>query len=184
MAWIKITAPEEAQGELALSYRRLGAPPARLDQVLLVHSQRPHTLDAHMALYRAVLHHPANTLDTALAEAIGVRVSLLNQCSYCVAHHSRGLERALGDPDLARFWLDVLNNCNLAEAFDGKQIAALEYAELLTRSPGALGAADVRMLRQAGWSDGEILEINQVAAYFSYANRTVLGLGASLDEEA
>jgi len=34
-------------------------------------------------------------------------------------------------------------------------------------------------LRQAGFSDGEILEINQVTAYFNYANRTVLGLGCS-----
>ena len=33
--------------------------------------------------------------------------------------------------------------------------------------------------RDAGVSDGEILEINQVVAYFAYANRTVLGLGCS-----
>ena len=37
----------------------------------------------------------------------------------------------------------------------------------------------VIQLRSAGFSDGEILEINQVAAYFNYANRTVLGLGCS-----
>ncbi len=36
-------------------------------------------------------------------------------------------------------------------------------------------------LRAAGYGDGEILEINQVAAYFSYANRTVLGLGCSTE---
>ena len=34
-------------------------------------------------------------------------------------------------------------------------------------------------MRQAGYSDGEILEINQVTAYFNYTNRTVLGLGCS-----
>jgi uncharacterized protein YciW len=36
-------------------------------------------------------------------------------------------------------------------------------------------------LRNAGYNDGEILEINQVVAYFAYANRTVLGLGCSTD---
>ena len=36
-------------------------------------------------------------------------------------------------------------------------------------------------MRAAGWDDGEILEINQVTAYFSYANRTVLGLGVNTD---
>ena len=39
--------------------------------------------------------------------------------------------------------------------------------------------ADVQLLRNAGLDDGEILEINQVTAYFNYANRTVLGLGCS-----
>ena len=33
------------------------------------------------------------------------------------------------------------------------------------------------MLFKAGFSDGEVLEINQVVSYFNYANRTVLGLG-------
>ena len=39
----------------------------------------------------------------------------------------------------------------------------------------------IKKLRTAGYSDGEILEINQVSAYFSYANRTVLGLGCSTE---
>ena len=31
--------------------------------------------------------------------------------------------------------------------------------------------------------NGEILEVNQVAGYFAYANRTVLGLGVTLKDE-
>ena len=38
-----------------------------------------------------------------------------------------------------------------------------------------------RAMRGAGFDDGEILEINQVVAYFAYANRTVLGLGVNTD---
>lgn len=34
-------------------------------------------------------------------------------------------------------------------------------------------------MRKAGFGNGEILEINQVASYFNYVNRTVLGLGVS-----
>jgi uncharacterized protein YciW len=36
---------------------------------------------------------------------------------------------------------------------------------------------DIDALKSAGLKDGEILEINQVTAYFAYANRTVTGLG-------
>ena len=43
--------------------------------------------------------------------------------------------------------------------------------------------SDVERLRTAGFSDGEILEINQVVAYFAYANRTVQGLGATTEGE-
>ncbi|MGB0867873.1 MAG: hypothetical protein ACPGSC_15280, partial [Granulosicoccaceae bacterium] len=35
-------------------------------------------------------------------------------------------------------------------------------------------------MRQAGVSDGEILEVNQVVGYFCYANRLLNGLGVSL----
>ncbi len=36
---------------------------------------------------------------------------------------------------------------------------------------------NIDLLRKKGFTDGEILEINQVASYFNYVNRTVVGLG-------
>jgi uncharacterized protein YciW len=42
-------------------------------------------------------------------------------------------------------------------------------------------SADIEALKAAGFTDGEILEINQVTAYFAYANRTVLGLGINTE---
>ncbi len=50
-------------------------------------------------------------------------------------------------------------------------------------SRGARPARHVEELRSNGLSDGEILELNQVAAYFNYVNRTVLGLGVSLEPD-
>ena len=55
----------------------------------------------------------------------------------------------------------------------------MAYARKLTEAPAALEERDIQELRAAGYDDGQILEINQVCAYFSYANRTVLGLGCS-----
>ena len=57
----------------------------------------------------------------------------------------------------------------------------LDYARQLTREPWTLVENSVSRLRDAGIDDGMILELNQIAAYFAYANRTVLGLGGSLD---
>ena len=51
----------------------------------------------------------------------------------------------------------------------------------MTAAPPKATQSMVIELRNAGYEDGEILEINQVVSYFAYANRTVLGLGCSTD---
>ena len=55
------------------------------------------------------------------------------------------------------------------------------YAAMLTSAPSDINENDIADLRAAGLSDGEILEVNQVTAYFAYANRTVLGIGINTD---
>ncbi len=182
MTWIRIIEPEQADGTLARIYQR-SAGGGQVDQILMAHSLRPHTLEGHMALYRAVLHHPRNSLNKAFAEAIGVLVSRINRCAYCVDHHTAGMRRALGDTDRAEAWLDALEIGPREEVFDTRQRAALLYAEQLTRQPSACSQDDIAALRRAGWDDGEILEINQIVGYFCYANRTVLGLGVTTDDE-
>jgi len=62
---------------------------------------------------------------------------------------------------------------------DDPQKCAMIYAQKLTQAPAEVTESDVIEMRDAGFSDGEILEINQVSAYFNYANRTVLGLGCN-----
>jgi len=57
----------------------------------------------------------------------------------------------------------------------------LAYAEMLTKAPESVDQSAVAALRAAGLDDGEILEVNQVVAYFAYANRTVLGLGVNAE---
>ena len=55
------------------------------------------------------------------------------------------------------------------------------YAKKLTCDHFAIQEDDIHILRKNGFSDGEILEINQVVSYFNYVNRTVLGLGVNTD---
>jgi uncharacterized protein YciW len=55
--------------------------------------------------------------------------------------------------------------------------AMLEYAEKLTLTPSAMTEADVQKLRDAGWTDRDILDIVHVCAYFNFRVRVVDGLG-------
>ncbi len=181
MTWITTVAYEKASGRLKKLYDRIKGPNNNVDNIMLAHSLRPHTLEGHMALYKHVLHHSANTLEKSYLETIGVYVSMLNDCAYCVEHHFAGLTRLLDDEARATEIRQAFEDDEPSRCFAGKKLAGLIYAAHLTLDPATLAADSIEELRQSGFNDGEILEINQVSAYFSYANRTVLGLGIDTD---
>ena len=181
MTWISTIAYDDASGTLKQLYDRIKGPDNNVDNIMLAHSLRPHTMQGHMTLYKYVLHHPRNALPKSYLETIGVYVSLLNQCQYCVDHHFAGLSRMLADDERAAEIRQALDDQNPAAAFTGRDLAGLLYAERLTTSAADLQADDIQELRDVGFDDGEILELNQVTAYFGYANRTVLGLGIDTD---
>lgn len=184
MGWIASVPPEQATGRLREIYQRAAGPGGEVDNILTAHGLRPHTLQGHLALYKAVLHHSGNTLPGWLLETVGVYVSLLNGCAYCVDHHSVGLARELADPAGADAILSALHTAaatgaDVAGGVGDAERRVLRYARRLTVDPSSVGPDDIAALREAGLDDGQVLEVNQVVAYFAYANRTVLGLGVT-----
>lgn len=186
ITFINTISPEAAEGRLKTLYDRIRQPNGDVDNIMKAHSLRPASLEGHMALYKNVLHHSANTTPKWLLEAVGVYVSMINACAYCVDHHFEGLKRLLGDDKKAGEIKSALSTALQTgkletPALTGKDIAALDYAARLTKTPSSIMEVHINALRAAGWNDGGILEINQVAAYFAYANRTVLGLGITTE---
>lgn len=181
MSWINTIPFAAAQGRLRRLYDRVTGPDGNVDNIMLAHSLRPHSMEGHMALYKAVLHHSGNQLPKWLLEVLGVHVSLLNGCDYCVEHHAAGLGRLLGDDERHSRIMTALREGEPERVFGGRELAALRYATQLTGDPSAVSAQTLADLRDAGMDDGEILEVNQVTAYFAYANRTVLGLGVTTE---
>ena len=182
MAWINVISYDEAEGKVKTLYDRVKGPDNNVDNIMMMHSLRPHSMEAHMTMYKYVLHHTGNSIPKWFLETLGVWVSRLNDCDYCVEHHFSGLTRLLSDDAKSTSILKAIEarNIDLAPLNDAEKMA-MEYARQVTRDPGGMQELIVHQLRDAGYSDGEILEINQVTAYFNYANRTVLGLGCSID---
>lgn len=181
MTWIKTIPYSEATGKLKKLYDRVKGPDDNVDNIMMAHSLRPHTMEAHMAIYKRVLHHTANEIPKAFLECIGVYVSIRNKCNYCVEHHYAGMARLLGDEDRALEIRAALEIGNPKQTFDDKHTIMLKYARYLTESPSEITEYLIEKMRRLGVTDGEILEVNQVTAYFCYANRTVLGLGVHTD---
>ncbi len=181
MSWIQTIDYASAGPALRMVYDRVKGADNYIDNVLKVHSLRPHTLFGHMALYKNVLHHADNQLPKWYLEAIGVYVSYLNQCAYCINHHLAGFERLYTEKNGSAKLMKAIESDALSQFFDSKFCPGAQYARSLTLGNQHIGHTDFLSLRDAGFSDGEILELNQVISYFNYVNRTVNGLGVNLD---
>lgn len=179
-AWISMVSDQDAAPPLREALAAARTPAGTVDNVMRVHSHRPHTMLGHIALYRAVLHHDGNSVPLWLLETISAYVSLINRCDYSYANHWSNARHLIGDPPRAAAIEAALRADAPAQAFDGVQLEMLRYAAKLTRTPGDMVQADVERLRAAGADDGEILEVNQVVGYFNYVNRLLNGLGVSL----
>ena len=57
----------------------------------------------------------------------------------------------------------------------------LDYVVKLTKEPCSVVEADVKALRESGFSDVAILDIVQVAGFYAYVNRLADGLGVELE---
>jgi uncharacterized peroxidase-related enzyme len=177
MAWIDVIDEDEATGRLKELYEKYWDDSfGGVDNILKIHSLNVKSMQVHYELY-AHLMHGRSDLSRAQREMIAVVVSAANRCYYWIEHHGEGLRRLTGDDGLvARLKVDWRE----AE-IDEADRAMLGYVEKLTLRPWDMVEKDVIALREAGFSDGAILDMNQVAGYYAYVNRLADGLGVELE---
>ncbi len=180
-AWIRMIPLEEAEGSLASAYQKVRTPHGTVDNVMKAHSLRPHTMEGHVSLYRSVLHNPDNTLPFWYLEVVASYVSMLNDCAYSLTHHWSNARRLIRDKARSDAIHAALSARAPERAFEGKELELLRYAGKLTTSVAKMVKADIDALHAAGCNDGEILEVNQVCAYFNYSNRLLNGLGVTTE---
>ncbi len=180
-AWIEMISDDDADEELLETLKLARTPHGTVDNVMRVHSLRPNTMRGHVTLYRAALHDESNTLPTWLQETLSSYVSILNDCPYSLANHWANARHLIADEERADAIEQALAADQPEAVFDGAQLSLMQYARKLTLSPGDMSKEDVEQLQAFGYSDGEILEANQIIAYFNYVNRLLNGLGVSTD---
>ncbi len=180
-AWIKMLSDDEADGRLTELLDNARTPHGTVDTVMRVHSLRPETMHGHVTLYRSVLHGADNVLAFWFLEVIASYTSILNDCTYSLTHHFMNVRNLLKDQPRSDRIFTALKAARPEDEFEGKELALLRYAGKLTTSVGKMVKSDFEVLKIAGASDGEILEVNQVCAYFNYSNRLLNGLGCTTD---
>ena len=172
MSWLQVpdedSLPEEVRALYEPPRERLGFVP----NVLRNFALRPRHLLRWNEHYEELMRGDSG-LSRAEREMIAVVVSVANDCAYCIASHSAALRKLTKDPALA----DAVAAGHASAPLEPRVHAMLAYAEKLTREPERMEAADVERLREAGWSDEDVLDIAEVTAMFNFTNRMASGLG-------
>ena len=178
MPWIRIIDEDEATGELKAIYDGIAERRGKLSNIMRIHSLNPPTMQAHMDLYLKIVFGNSG-LRRAERELLATVVSLTNACPYCVNHHAEALNFYWKDDarieQLKRDWREL----DLPE----RTRAMLAYGQKLTATPEAIAEQDVEVLRDTGFSDKDILDINLITSYFNFVNRIATGLGVEFTEE-
>ena len=92
--------------------------------------------------------------------------------------HAEMAIRAGGTVELAQALKSNYREADLSE----KELAMLEFAELLTIQPANVVKEDVDRLRAVGWRDEDVVDIVHQTALFNYMTRVADGLGVEMDE--
>lgn len=106
----------------------------------------------------------AGSLSKADQEAIKLLVSSVAGCDYCVAAHS-----LLGK--MAGLSPDVLRQIRVGKpAGDTKRDALVRFVKLLASTSGTIDESEVSAIRDAGYTDKQLVEISLAIATTTFTN--------------
>ena len=143
MSWIKVIPIDKATGKLKQIYNKIKGPNNQIDNVLSIHSLRPHTLVGHMSLYKNTLHHSNNTFPNWFLELLGTYTSYIKYCDYCYQPHFEGMKRFLNDDEKSMYLKNHIESDTLESFLSEKEFALVSYAKKLTFHPNNIKKLDI-----------------------------------------
>ena len=178
MSWIQVIDKNEATGRLKKIYDEITEKRGKISNIMKIHSLNPDAMKNHMNLYISLMFGKSN-LSREERELIGVVVSKINKCDYCINHHAEALNFYWKDSDKLKIFLKSFDSVDLTR----RQRGIIEYVVKLTKNPSDITKDDIEKLRKSGFSDEEILDINIICCYFNFVNRIALGLGVEFSND-
>lgn len=171
MMRLELIEPEQATGEardlLQGVERQLGEVP----NVFKVMAHSPPVLKAYLTMSRSLTEAG---LDPALREKVAVAVAGINQCDYCAsAHTDVGKRRGVTQPEL---------DLNLqARSSEPQTEAVFDLVRAILNQKGDLTDAEFDTLREAGFSDRQLVELIIYIGFSATANYLNKIAGTEID---
>jgi uncharacterized peroxidase-related enzyme len=163
------TLDPDIQRYLGKCREKLGLVP----NVLRAYTGNPAKLGTFSAFYNQLMLDEETCVPSELErEMIAVTVSSANRCYHCLVAHGQAVRQLSEDPQRGEM---MVMNYRVAD-LEPRQRAMLDFAWKLTLTPHDIAEADRDRLRVVGFSDQDIFDIRDVAAFFNYTNRMAHGL--------
>jgi len=106
----------------------------------------------------------SKALDVKTRDSIGLAVSEMNGCDYCLTVHS------FTAMHMARLSADEIILARKGHATDPKRNAAIQFARKVIETRGKVSDADLKAVRDAGYTDANVMEIVALVAMYSLTN--------------
>ena len=160
--------PEEVVELFDKCQEKLGLVP----NVLVAYAHNPEKLRAFGQMYNTLMLAKSG-LTRLEREMIAVAVSALNRCWYCLVAHRAAVRVMSQSPELGEA---LVMNHHHAE-LSPRERAIIDFARKLTADSANIGEADRAALRGHGFTDADIWDIAEVAAFFNMSNRLASAVG-------
>jgi uncharacterized peroxidase-related enzyme len=164
--WIPTVPWSESSGVLREAYDWQAASLGEPTEFTQLGSLYPEIVMERLRLYKVVEAAPSRLSELERRVAAYV-TSVVNETPHCAS----GLVHRLADLGVP------VGELPRERAANERLDAIAAYAEKLTREPQRMRGSDVERLRQVGLEDLDILDLNNIVAYFNYINRVANGLG-------
>ncbi|MBX5161889.1 MULTISPECIES: peroxidase-related enzyme [unclassified Rhizobium] len=148
--------PAESKQTLDAFTKNIGFTP----NMMAAFAQSPIAFNAWAALLGSL----SKTLDVRTRDSIGLAVSEVNGCNYCLTVHSFTAEH------MAKLPADDIILARKGHANDPKRDAAVQFARKVSETRGQVSDADLKTVRDVGYTDANIIEIVALVAMYSLTN--------------
>jgi uncharacterized peroxidase-related enzyme len=148
--------PADSKPTLELFTRNIGFTP----NMMATFALSPIAFNAWATLLGSL----SKALDVKTRDSIGLAVSEVNGCDYCLSVHSFTAER------MAKLSADEIIIARQGHAIDPKRHAAVQFARKVIETRGKVSDADLQAVRDAGYTDAHVIEIIALVAMYSLTN--------------
>ncbi len=159
MERIKLLTTGEASPEANKILEKLSSNGNRIINIFKVMANSPAVIKTFFNIKDALKE---KTISDEIEERISILLAVMNGCEYCLAAHSYSGSKILPEEELLL--------AQDGKSSDVKAQAALDFATSVMKNAGKLSDEEFQRAKNAGFSDGELLEIVAIVTINFFTN--------------